>query len=90
MQNGALEPLVDLVKNCDADGTGVGDAAGAIASLSTLQSGKHLRGVSKVSDLTSCPPIFCKPKVTCRQERCLFVTLRCTTDSVHAEICCPL
>ena len=49
MQNGGLEPLVDLVKNCDVDGTGVGDAAGAIASLSTLQSGKRLTGIAKVS-----------------------------------------
>ena len=49
MQNDGLESLVDLVKNCDPEGTGVGDAAGAIASLSTLQSGKRLTGITKVS-----------------------------------------
>lgn len=48
MQNGGLEALVDLVKKSDVEGTGVGDAAGAIASLSTLQSGKHLSGIAKV------------------------------------------
>jgi hypothetical protein len=49
VQNGGLEPLVELVKSSDVDGTGVGDAAGAIASLSTLQSGKRLTGIVKVS-----------------------------------------
>ena len=49
MQGGALEPLVELVKNNDPDGAGVGDAAGAIANLSTLQSGKRLIGITKVT-----------------------------------------
>jgi len=48
MQGGGLEALVELIISSDADGTGVGDAAGAIANLSTLQSGRRLIGITKV------------------------------------------
>jgi hypothetical protein len=48
VQNGGSEALVALVKGCDGEGSGVGDAAAAIASLCTLQSGRHLIGIAKV------------------------------------------